>query len=155
MAWSAGWNSPITSSLVNSSAVTLFMTGTLTSFLYHVTVGRGDPRAEHLTRSDSRILGTETEDDGVDEKAGSTERVKRLCILAYYIKAGLCVDTKLKKYARLSGRPIVLNFMICQGSLEVNPSVFPITFNIINIRDYKTSFVKRSRQLVTICCKEF
>ena len=40
-----------------------------------MTVGRGDPLAEHLTRSDSRILGTETEDDGVDEKKGSTEKV--------------------------------------------------------------------------------
>ena len=47
----------------------------LTSFLYHVTVGRGDPLAEHLTRSGSLIRGTETEDDGVDEKTGSTEKV--------------------------------------------------------------------------------
>ena len=73
------------------------MTGMLTSFLYHVTVGRGDPLAEHLTRSDSRILGTETEDDGVDENAGSTERVKQLSILVYYSKTDLCVDTKLIK----------------------------------------------------------
>ena len=51
------------------------MTGTLTSFLYHVTVGRGDPLAEHVTRSHSPIRGTETEDDGVDEKTGSTEKV--------------------------------------------------------------------------------
>ena len=50
------------------------MTGTVTSFLYHVTVGRGDPLAEQLTRSDSRILGTETEDDGVEEKTGSAEK---------------------------------------------------------------------------------
>ena len=76
MAWSAGINSPITSSLVNSSAVTLFMTNTLTSFLYHVTVGKGDPLAEQLTLSASRILGTRTEDDGVDEKTGSTKKVK-------------------------------------------------------------------------------
>ena len=61
------------------------MTGMLTLFLYHVTVGRGDPLAEHLTPSDSRILDTETEDDGVDEKAGSTERVKQLSSLVYYI----------------------------------------------------------------------
>ena len=70
-----GRNSPIKSSLVNSSAVTLFTTGTLTSFLYHVTVGRGDPLAEQLTRSASRVLGTDTEDDGVDEKTGSTGKV--------------------------------------------------------------------------------
>ena len=50
------------------------MTGTVTSFLYHVTVGRGDPLAEQLTRSDSRILGTGTEDDGVEEKTGSAEK---------------------------------------------------------------------------------
>ena len=75
MPWSADWNSPITSSLVNSLSVTLLVTGTLTSFLYHVTVGRGDPLAEQLTRSASRILGTDREDDGVDEKKGSTEKV--------------------------------------------------------------------------------
>ena len=51
------------------------MTGTLVSFLYHVTVGRGDPLAEHLTRSDSRILGAETDDGGVKEKTGGTEKV--------------------------------------------------------------------------------
>ena len=51
------------------------MTDTLTSFLYHVTVGRGDPLAEQLTRSASRILGTETEDDSVEEKTGSTKKV--------------------------------------------------------------------------------
>jgi len=44
-------------------------------FLYHVTVGRGDPLAEHLTRSGSRILGTDTDSDGVDEKKGGTEKV--------------------------------------------------------------------------------
>ena len=75
MPWSADWNSPITSLLVNSLSVTLLVTGTLTSFLYHVTVGRGVPLAEQLTRSASRILGTDTEDDGVDEKTGSTEKV--------------------------------------------------------------------------------
>ena len=51
------------------------MTGTLTSFLYNVTVGRGDPLAEQLTRSNSPIPRTETEDDGLDEKTGSTEKV--------------------------------------------------------------------------------
>ena len=51
------------------------MTGRLMSFLYHVTVGRGDPFAEQLTLSGSRILGTRTEDDGVDEKTGRTEKV--------------------------------------------------------------------------------
>ena len=52
------------------------------SFLYHVTVGRGDPLAEQLTLRASRILGTGTEDDGVDEKTGNTEKVKQLFILA-------------------------------------------------------------------------
>ena len=51
------------------------MTDTLTSFLYHVTVGKGDPLAEHLTLSAPRILDTETEDDGADEKTGSTMKV--------------------------------------------------------------------------------
>ena len=59
------------------------MTGTLTSFLYHVTVGRGDPLAEQLTRSASRIRGTGTEDGGVDEKTGSTGKVKQLFILVF------------------------------------------------------------------------
>ena len=45
----------------------------LTSFLYHVTVGRGDPLAEHLTRSGSRIFDTEIEDGGVVENIGSAK----------------------------------------------------------------------------------
>ena len=61
----------------------MFMTDTLTSFLYHVTVGRGDPLAEQLTRKASRILGTGTEDGDVDEKKGSTKKVKQLFISAF------------------------------------------------------------------------
>ena len=59
------------------------MIGMLTSFLYHVTVGRGDPLAEQLTLSASRRLGTGTEDGGVDEKTGNTEKVKQLFILVF------------------------------------------------------------------------
>ena len=44
----------------------------VTSFLYHVTVGNGDPLAEQLTRSDSRMPETETEEGGVVENIGST-----------------------------------------------------------------------------------
>ena len=61
------------------------MTVTLTSSLYHVTVGRGDPLAEQRTLSASRILGTETEDDGVDEKTGNTEKVKQLFIIFSFL----------------------------------------------------------------------
>ena len=35
-------------------------------------VGKGDPLAEHLTRTDSRIPDTEIEEGGVDENTGST-----------------------------------------------------------------------------------
>ena len=61
------------------------MMGMLTSFLYHVTVGRGDPLAEQLTLRASRILGTGTEDDGVDEKTGNTEKVKQLFIIFSFL----------------------------------------------------------------------
>ena len=59
------------------------MTGTLTSFLYHVTVGKGAPLAEQLTLSVSRTLGTGTEDGGVDEKTGSTKKVKQMFSLVF------------------------------------------------------------------------
>ena len=72
----------------------MFMTDTLTSFLYHVTVGRGNPLAEQLTRSDSRILGTETEGDGLDKKTGRTKKVTLLAILVSCIKTGLSVDIR-------------------------------------------------------------
>ena len=52
----------------------------LTSFLYHVTVGRGDPLAEQLTSRVSRIPGTGMEADGVVENSGSTGNLKRKCL---------------------------------------------------------------------------
>ena len=59
------------------------MTVRLTSFLYHVTVGKGDPFEKQLTLSVSLILGTGTEDGGVEENTGSTKKVKQLFSLVF------------------------------------------------------------------------
>ena len=75
MPWSSGWKALITSSLVNSSLVTLFITlMMLKSFLYHVTVGRGEPLAEQLIRRVSRIPGAEIDEEGVLENSGGTSK---------------------------------------------------------------------------------
>ena len=41
-----------------------------------MTVGKGEPLAEQLTRTGSRILDTEIEDGGVVENIGSSEAGK-------------------------------------------------------------------------------
>ena len=58
---------------MTSSAVTLFMTGMLTLFLYHIILGKGDPVAEQLTRIVALILDTFTEAGGFEEKEGGSE----------------------------------------------------------------------------------
>ena len=58
VAWSEGWNSYITSSLITSFVATLLIAAIITLFLYHVTVGRGDPVAEQLTLIDALMLET-------------------------------------------------------------------------------------------------
>ena len=70
VAWSEGWNWPITSSAATSSLVTLLITGTLTLFLYHLILGTGEPLAEQLTRTDAPILDTLIEDEGVEVNTG-------------------------------------------------------------------------------------
>ena len=41
-------------------------------FLYHVTVGRGDPLAEQLTRIEALTLDTVIEAGGVEENTGGS-----------------------------------------------------------------------------------
>ena len=75
----------------------------VTSFLYHVTVGRGDPLAEQLTRSDSRILDTEIEDGGVVEKTGSAGEGKAIGnISALYVSLPLIRRDFMKSCAKPS-----------------------------------------------------
>ena len=57
----------------------------LTLFLYHVTVGSGDPLAEHLTRSGSRILDTEIDDGGVVENTGSARESNNTTAIVEYM----------------------------------------------------------------------
>ena len=54
------------------------MTGIATSSLYHVTVGRGDPFAEQLTRIESLKFDTEMEAAGVAEKNGGTVKAIKM-----------------------------------------------------------------------------
>ena len=72
VAWSVGWNSSITNSLMTSSVVTLMMTGMLTLFLYHVILGGGDPLAEQLTRMEAPTLGTLNEVGGFEINSGGS-----------------------------------------------------------------------------------
>ena len=44
----------------------------LSLFLYHVTVGKGDPWAEQLTRIEALILGTVIEVGGVEKNTGGS-----------------------------------------------------------------------------------
>ena len=58
---------------MTSSLVTSLIAFMLTLFLYHVTLGRGDPVAEQFTRIEALILDTVIEAGGVDVRTGGSE----------------------------------------------------------------------------------
>ena len=58
---------------MTSSLATSLIAFMLTFFLYHVTLGSGDPVAEQFTRIEALILDTVIETGGVEVKTGGSE----------------------------------------------------------------------------------